>query len=91
MNKGLLKRFLQYVFGILVVPHHSPCHIKDRACGLFAKGFERGRISTVCGGHKLVFLSGKRAPADRLTRFSSAVILQTLRGHRLLLSGNRNW
>jgi hypothetical protein len=81
MNKGLLKRFLQYVFGILVVPHHAPCHVKDPACGLLAKALERGRISTLCSGQKLVFLSRKRAPSDRLTRSSPVVILQTLRGH----------
>jgi hypothetical protein len=61
MNEGLLKRLLDYVFRILVVPHHLPCYAKDRVCGLFAKDLERSRIPTFCSGKKRIFLSRKRA------------------------------
>src|SRR6266852_5551383 len=57
MNEGQLKRLLHYIFCILIAPHHSPCYVKDRVCGLFAKDLERSRIATFGSGKKRVFLS----------------------------------
>jgi hypothetical protein len=81
MNKGLLKRLLHYIFGILVVPHHSPCYVKECVCGLFAKDLERSRIPTFCSDKKRVFISCSRASPGRPARSFPVVILQTLRGH----------
>src|SRR5580698_9677633 len=81
MNKGLLERLLHHILRILVVPHHSQRYAKHRVCGWFAKVLERSRISALCSGEELVFLSRNRAWIHRITRSSLVVILQTLRGH----------
>src|SRR5580700_4407958 len=91
MKEGLLERLLHYVFGILVVPHHSPCHVKDGVCGLFAKNLERSRIATFCSSQNRGLISRSRASPGRPVRSFRVVVLQRLCGHRLLLSGDSNW
>jgi hypothetical protein len=91
MNEGQLKRFLRYIFCILLAAHHAPRDMENRACGLFAKDLERGRITAFCGSQNRRLTSRSPLSPGWPARSSPVVVLQRLCGHRLLLSGAGNW